>query len=390
MNKFIANLVLFTWLGCQLFPQNWETKSFSYGNSEGTTRQKIYVYYPHEEMRTGMNSCAVYIPGGGWSAHLPGWRDDIPITADMLLSSGCIVIYIDFRPILIPGAYWPTQGSDWEAAMTFIIDNNELLGINPSIISGWGSSAGGHGIHYLREKGWLRITATRAAPTDLTILPGYWPGLFGHGYSSAEYVQKAKEASPLYMVSNTPPISYTLLFHGTHDSKIPKEQSELIFQALKDNNHHVDYIEVENANHGLMPYKDGVETSLSLLEISEKEKTFITETVRKLKQSMVKSAEVTKVEKKVNRSLLLCEYCNLIFFKNHPQNIEKKIEIVEYRLYRKHRNETDYLYVSALSAAAVNAGFIDRNLNKELVDDYTYYVTCIAKISGENIESKIE
>lgn len=390
MNKFIAILVFLIFLGSHLFPQNWETKSFSYGDIEGTTRQQIYVYYPHVEMRTGMNSCAVYISGGGWSAHPPGWGDEIPMTADMLLSSGFIVIYIDFRPTIIPGAYWPTQGNDWEAAMTFIMDNHELLGINPNIISGWGNSAGGHGIHYLREKGRLHITVTQAAPTDLTILPMYWPRLFGPGYSSATYIQKAKEASPLYMIGNPPPITYTLLFHGTHDNKIPKEQSELIFQALKENNHHVDYIEVENANHLFKPYKDGVETNLSLSEISEKTKTFITDTVRELKQFMVKSANITKVERKINRSLLLCEYCNLILFENHPQNIEKEIEMVEYRLYRKHRNETDYLYISALSTVAANTGFIDRNLNKELVDDYTYYVTCIAKISGENIESKIE
>jgi len=45
-----------------------------------------------------INSCAVYIPGGGWKQHKTNWGDEIPLTAHILLNSGFIVVYIDFRP----------------------------------------------------------------------------------------------------------------------------------------------------------------------------------------------------------------------------------------------------------------------------------------------------
>jgi acetyl esterase/lipase len=387
MNKFITNLLVFVWLGCHLFSHNWETESFSYANIEGTTRQQIHVYYPNVDIRTGINSCAVYIPGGGWKQHLANWGEDIPLTAHILLSSGFIVIYIDFQPTDFE-SYWPAQGNDWEAAMMFILDNHQYLGINPNNISGWGHSAGGHGIHYLREKGWLIIAVSWAGPADLTITPNFWQGLFGPGYSSPEYLQKAMEASPFYMVHQPPPITYTLLFHGTHDNVVPKEQSDLMFQALENNGHQVDYIVVENAGHQFEPYAEGVEVSLSFPEIKEMSAAAIIETVRELKQSRVKSAIVTKVEKKINRSFLRTEYCNLIFFENNPQNIENEVEVMEYRLYRKYENELDYVYLAAVPAGTTS--FLDRSLTRELVYGYTYYVTCVGKIGGEYIESRLD
>jgi hypothetical protein len=277
---------------------------------------------------------------------------------------------------------------NWEAAMIFVKDNCEYLGINRSNISGWGHSAGGHGIHYLREKGWLTIAVSWAGPADLTIIPDFWQGLFGPGYSSPEYLQKAMEASPFFVVNQPPPITYTLLFHGTHDNVVPKEQSDLMFQALENNGHLVDFIEVENAGHLFEPYTEGVEVNLSFPEIEEITASAIIETVRELKQSRVKSAVVTRVEKKINRSFLRTEYCNLIFFENNPQNIENEVEVLEYRLYRKYEKEPDYVYLAAVPA--VTTRFLDRSLDRESVDVYTYYVTCVGKIEGEYIESKLE
>ena len=95
-----------------------------------------------------------------------------------------------------------------------------------------------------------------------------------------------------------------------------------------------------------------------------------------------------RVEKKINRSFLRIEYCNLIFFENNPQNIENEVEVVEYRLYRKYENEPDYVYLAAVPAEFTS--FLDRGLDRELAEGYTYYVTCVGKIEGELIESKIE
>jgi hypothetical protein len=169
---------------------------------------------------------------------------------------------------------------------------------------------------------------------------------------------------------------------------VPEEQSDLMFQALEKNGRHVDYIVVENAGHQFEPYAEGVEVSLSFPEIEEMSAAAIIETVRELKQSRVKSAVVTKVEKKINRSFLLIEYLNLIFFENNPQNIENEVEVVEYRLYRKYENELDHVYLAAVPAGTTS--FLDRSLDRELVDGYTYYVTCVGKIGGEYIESELE
>lgn len=386
--KFLTILLLFyiRFLFGQSF---WETESFYYVPN-GSERQQINVYYPTFDKRTSRNSCAVYLPGGGWSSHIPNWNTNIPAIARQLLNSGFVIFYIDFRPTG-PGSYWPAQAEDWEAAMAFIVkkEHTEYFGINPEIISGWGHSAGGHAIHYLREKGWLKIAVSWAAPTDLTKLPELWPRLFGNRNTEEEYFQKAISASPVFFVNLLPDKStFSFMIHGNEDQVIPIEQSELMFIRLLENEQNVYFTEILNGDHSFNPYMDGKEVNYTYEEIEKMSASFISESVYQLKQAQVSSAIITKVERVVNQSFLLTEFCNHICFRNNPNNIENKLDITEYKLYRKIDNEGNYSFITNLPTAT--SKFLDRGLEKDLYNKYIYYITCLANLDGELIESKIE
>lgn len=363
-------------------------ESFYYAHND-SERQQIHVYYPIEAMRTGHNPCAIYVPGGGWNGHTPDWMDvEDSYISKRLLDMGFVVFYIDFRPTG-PGTYWPAQANDWEAAMAFItkLEHSQYFGINCEIVAGWGHSAGGHAVHYLRERGWIKVAVTMAAPTDITMLPDFWEGLFGPMFDGSQYIELAVNASPLLMDSNfSPQSTYTYIIHGSEDNLVPISQSLNMVQRLDDMGEMVQWTEVVNGNHVLLPYEDGVETNFTQLEIFEKAAVFIAERVENFHRNKLANAVITKIEQLKNRALLSTELCNMVYWRNDSLNQERGFEIIEYRVYRKNSAANgSYERIALVNATQYN--FLDRNLDRETAGECTYCVTSVANINGELVES---
>lgn len=101
----------------------------------------------------------------------------------------------------------------------------------------------------------------------------------------------------------------------------------------------------------------------------------------------IKSAVNVKVEKKIERSFFYTKYINYITWENNPYNIDHKINVVQYNLYRKLKGEpiTQYKKIAELSKDETHYEDASEKISSKF--EYDYYVTCV---DDKGKESKIE
>jgi acetyl esterase/lipase len=206
----------------------------------------------------------VYIHGGGWQG---GDRAmGIPLCY-VLAAGGYFACTIDYR--LSGQAPFPAQIHDVKAAIRFIRANADKLAIDPERIGVWGHSAGGHLSALLGTTGdlWelegevgakadssaVQAVVDICGPTDLArIAPGgdaapVVEALLGGRLK--ERTELAKQASPVTHVDpKDPPF---LIIHGGQDQLVPPRQAEYLRDALKEAGVEVEYLLIEDADHGV-------------------------------------------------------------------------------------------------------------------------------------------
>jgi acetyl esterase/lipase len=207
----------------------------------------------------------VYIHGGGWQG---GDRAvGVPLSY-VLAAGGYFACTIDYR--LSGQAPFPAQIHDVKAAIRFIRANADKLAIDPERIGVWGHSAGGHLSALLGSTGNVHgdldgpagarygSSAVQAVvdicgPTDLArIAPGgdaapVVEALLGG--SLQDKAELAKQASPVNHVdAKDPPF---LIIHGGQDRLVPPRQAEYLRDALKQAGVEVEYLLIEDADHGV-------------------------------------------------------------------------------------------------------------------------------------------
>ncbi|MGW3984448.1 alpha/beta hydrolase fold domain-containing protein [Streptomyces mirabilis] len=111
----------------------------------------------------------VYFHGGGWAR---GSRTDyaedrlVPVAA-----SGIVVASASYRFSDVAG--WPAQLDDAAAAVEYVLDHADHLGVDSSRVGVWGASAGGHIATMLalhRDRPAIAAAVAFHAPTDLVAL----------------------------------------------------------------------------------------------------------------------------------------------------------------------------------------------------------------------------
>jgi acetyl esterase/lipase len=214
---------------------------------------------------------AVYIPGGGAmigsrqrsgpAAALANHAGAlVPALRAELTSRGFVVAEIDYRHV--PGTRWPAPLQDAKCALRFLRANAAGLGIDPTRIGVWGSSAGG-------------TLSSLLALTPADPGPGQWPGqssavqavvdMFGPpdlvdidgtppffraelviGWGAADV---RRSASPIrHVASGAPPF---LMLQGTQDPVNARHQTERFAAMMRSVSNEVTLTLVEGAEHGL-------------------------------------------------------------------------------------------------------------------------------------------
>jgi len=201
----------------------------------------------------------VWIHGGGFQS---GDRRYLPETVapgaifDALTGAGLAVATIDYRHTA--EAHFPAQVDDVNAAIAYLREYAEVLGLDAGRIGVWGESAGAAlaaqtaltGSPVSAVVAWYPPTDMRTrrpadADTSEALLLGGPP---------TELPELAAEASPVTHVSAAAPPF--LLIHGTGDTVVPPSHSERLHELLLKAGADSTYLPVPGAGHIFEGYDD--------------------------------------------------------------------------------------------------------------------------------------
>jgi acetyl esterase/lipase len=195
----------------------------------------------------------VFVHGGAFRM---GSRDDGIGPLIPFAERGYVCASLEYR--LSGEALWPAQIEDVKCGVRFLRANAGRFGLDPERIGAWGPSAGGHlvtmlgvtgGVGELEgDGGWAGFSSRVQAvcnwfgPSDFLQM-NRAGSIMDHdapdspeseliGGAIQQYPDKAARANPISYIpgADIPPF---LIVHGDADPLVPFNQSELLYQALK-------------------------------------------------------------------------------------------------------------------------------------------------------------
>lgn len=221
----------------------------------------------------------LWVHGGGW---LEGDRRHLPPTlepdelATATLERGLAYVAIDYR--LSAELPFPAQLHDVKAAIRYIRQFADVLGIDPDRLGALGESAGGHLVAMLAlTAGTPELDGTEGVGTGRTDLAavvdwygvhdfGHWPSapgsdipdaiamVLGATADSPDRPRLSAAASPLtYVNADAAPM---LLIHGDADLTVPFAQSEDLLAAGKAAGMDIELVRIPDADHCFINYPD--------------------------------------------------------------------------------------------------------------------------------------
>jgi len=234
--------------------------------ANGHERQKLDLFVP--EMAGGPLPLIIWIHGGGWQN---GSKDGCPPLRNGYTERGYAVASINYR--LSGHAVFPAQIEDCKAAIRWLRAHAEEHRLDPQRFGVWGSSAGGHLAALVGTSGDVKAfdvganldhsSRVQAAcdyfgPTDFTAFvttPGYASHATANspeakllGGTVMDNKDSAARANPITFVSEDDPAF--LIVHGDKDPTVPINQSQLLYDALKQVGVSVHFHTIRGAGHG--------------------------------------------------------------------------------------------------------------------------------------------
>lgn len=196
----------------------------------GSRELKLDLYRP-DGGAVPTRAAVVLVHGGGWAM---GDRAMMAPIATQFAAKGFLAVAVEYR--LVPEAPWPAQRDDVMAAMRWVADNADRLGIDADRIAILGNSAGAH-LAMLAQAG--LGGAPRAAAiislfgvSELGLNPKPGSGLFDAAMllGPAASDEAIRAASPLHqLTSDFPPV---FLLHGGADWLVDPSASVRVYQKL--------------------------------------------------------------------------------------------------------------------------------------------------------------
>jgi acetyl esterase/lipase len=232
----------------------------------GHERQKLDLYLPAKRASDERAPLIVWVHGGAWRV---GSKDRC--RAARFVEDGYAVASINYR--LSQHAVFPAQIEDCKAAIRWLRAHAAAHGYDGRRIGVWGASAGGHLVALLGTAGDIeafdvgphagissRVQAVCDffGPTDFSRMSRFWSTMDHDAPDSPESkllggpVQenkdKVRHASPItYVTKDDPPF---LIVHGDKDPLVPHNQSELLYDSLKQTGVDATLYTVRGGRHG--------------------------------------------------------------------------------------------------------------------------------------------
>jgi len=231
-------------------------KSITYPAADKTPIP-AFLTLPNRSKLTGLP--AVILPHGGPSSR-DVWGFDLLV--QFLVANGYAVLQSNYRGSegygknwLAEGAFhnWKTAISDVTAGAHYLIDQG-IADPGRLCIVGW--SYGGYAalMSAIENPALYRCIVSIAGVTDPRTL-GYNELRFVGGRMAREFIgtdsEVVKEGSPLERANEIKiPV---LLAQGEEDGNVPFKQGEMMYDALKEHNNSVEFIQYQHAAHDIKP-----------------------------------------------------------------------------------------------------------------------------------------
>lgn len=238
----------------------------------------LHVVKPMDWKATDKRACLVTFFGGGWSSGTPSKS----ITyAKWAAKYGLVGVAPDYRTRKRFDAKPEDCVADGRAAVRWIQDHAQELGVDPAKIVVQGSSAGGH------VAAWTAIpdpvkpeTASdpvpNPPPTGLILL---WPvtdtGTNGYG-GPKRFGNDEARANNLSVTTRMPTkMPPTLVFHGTADKTVKFENSQAFADKMKANENSCELVVFPDAPHSPQSSKEGEKGKVVKAKIEEESLKFL-------------------------------------------------------------------------------------------------------------------
>jgi len=232
----------------------------------GHERHRLDLYLP-DESAEGV-PLIIWIHGGGWQN---GSKENALPVRQGWTERGYAVASLNYR--LSGHAIFPAQIEDCKAAVRWLRANADQYGLDPDRFGVWGSSAGGHLAALvgtsgnidsfdiggnLDQSGRVQAVCSYFGPTDFAAFVAT-PGYESHarpdspegrllGGAVRDRLELAARANPIiYVDEEAPPF---LIVHGDLDPVVPIQQSELLYEALREAGGGPRFHTVRGAGHG--------------------------------------------------------------------------------------------------------------------------------------------
>ena len=195
----------------------------------------------------------LFLHAGGWIA---GDRRRGPDLSRHFAERGLAMASIDYR--LSREAIFPAALDDVVAAIGWLRKVSPEYGLDPEKIGLWGASAGGH----LAALAALSVPETRVKAVVAVYPPVDFLRMGEKSESPKSYESRflgapvrtvpelVRQANPAAWVRpGAPPF---LLVHGTEDTSVPAEQSEILCEALRADRNEVTLLLLPGLDHGFL------------------------------------------------------------------------------------------------------------------------------------------
>lgn len=229
----------------------------------GDTKLDLWIF--GETDAAAPKPAIVFFFGGGWNSGSPAQFES---QCRHFAKRGMIAITADYRVRSRHEAKAADCVRDAKAAIAWVRENAERLGIDPQRIAAAGGSAGGH---LAACTGTVSGFGSNERPDamilfnpgcTLAAIDGWEPQGFGTRLGKERLGADAVEISPAHHIGpHTPP---TLILHGKQDSTVPFASAEAFERAMKRAGRPCKLVGYENAGHGF--FNKGEARTLTLTE----------------------------------------------------------------------------------------------------------------------------
>jgi acetyl esterase/lipase len=221
-----------------LLDDTWKPGDLVYREVDGRSL-RLHTFYPEDHSASDRRPVVVGIHGGGWTSGSP---ELFYPHARYFARRGAVGVAVEYRLKRDSDPSVAHSVEDCQAALSYLREHADSLGIDPRRIAVIGDSAGGHLAACLGTLAGPRADAVVACSAIYDVT-GRWA-------RAAATDEERRRLSPLFQVGAD--ASPMLLMHGTADRVVEPDQAQAMADALTSVGVDHELILVDGAGHAFV------------------------------------------------------------------------------------------------------------------------------------------